>query len=100
MPLAFLTGGGSVIGEGITRALVARGWHVAVTDINHDLAQAGRRRGRRMPHAEALALDATDRARSTPREGACSPAMAASTRWSTRPAACAGSASRRPISPT
>ena|SRR5712691_10444327 len=39
MPLAFLTGGGSAIGEGIARALVARGWTVAVTDINLDLAR-------------------------------------------------------------
>src|SRR3954464_5533329 len=62
MPVALLTGGGSVIVEGITRALVARGWTVAVTDINLDLARqvAGRAGG--MPHAEAFALDATDRA--------------------------------------
>ena len=62
MPVALLTGGGSVIGEGITRALVARGWTVAVTDINLDLAKqvAGGAGG--MPHAEAFALDATDRA--------------------------------------
>ena len=33
MPVALLTGGGSVIGEGITRRLVARGWTVAVADI-------------------------------------------------------------------
>ena len=44
MPLALLTGGGSLIGEGIARCLVARGWTVAVTDINLDLARAGRRR--------------------------------------------------------
>ena len=62
MPVALLTGGGSVIGEGITRALVTRGWTVAVTDINLDLAKqvAGGAGG--MPHAEAFALDATDRA--------------------------------------
>jgi 3-oxoacyl-[acyl-carrier protein] reductase len=61
MPVALLTGGGSVIGEGITCALVARGWTVAVTDINLDLARqvAGAAGG--MPHAEAFALDATDR---------------------------------------
>ena len=61
MPLALLTGGGSVIGEGITCALVARGWMVAVTDINLDLARqvAGAAGG--MPHAEAFALDATNR---------------------------------------
>ena len=61
MPVALLTGGGSEIGEGITRALIARGWTVAVTDINLDLARqvAGAAGG--MPHAEAFALDATDR---------------------------------------
>jgi len=61
MPIALLTGGGSVIGEGITCALVARGWMVAVTDINLDLARqvAGAAGG--MPHAEAFALEATDR---------------------------------------
>src|SRR5437660_6046357 len=61
MPLAFLTGGGSQIGEGITRALVARGWTVAVTDINLELAQkvAAAAGGK----VEALALDATDRMR-------------------------------------
>src|SRR5215470_2196722 len=61
MPLALLTGGGSLIGEGITRQLAARDWTVAVTDINLELARkvaaaAG-------ANAEALALDATDRAR-------------------------------------
>jgi NAD(P)-dependent dehydrogenase (short-subunit alcohol dehydrogenase family) len=61
MPVALLTGGGSVLGEGITCALVARGWTVAVTDINLDLARqvAGAAGG--MPHAEAFALDATER---------------------------------------
>jgi NAD(P)-dependent dehydrogenase (short-subunit alcohol dehydrogenase family) len=59
MPLALLTGGGSLIGEGITRQLTARGWTVAVTDIDLELARkvaavAG-------PNAEAHALDATDR---------------------------------------
>jgi 2-hydroxycyclohexanecarboxyl-CoA dehydrogenase len=61
VPLALITGGGSLIGEGIVCALAARGWQVAVTDINLDLARkvAGVVGG--MPHAEALALDATDR---------------------------------------
>jgi 2-hydroxycyclohexanecarboxyl-CoA dehydrogenase len=61
MPLALLTGGGSVIGAGITRCLVARGWTVAVTDIRLDLAQqvAGSASGG--PKMEALRLDATDR---------------------------------------
>ena len=61
MPLALLTGGGSVIGEGITCALVARGWMVAVTDIDLDLARQVAAPAGGMPHAEAFALDATDR---------------------------------------
>jgi 2-hydroxycyclohexanecarboxyl-CoA dehydrogenase len=61
MPLALLTGGGSLIGEGVTRHLAARGWNVAVTDINLDLARkvAAVTDGK----AEAFALDASDRAR-------------------------------------
>ena len=60
MPLALLTGGGSAIGEGITRRLTERGWTVAVTDIDLDLA---RQVAAATGGAEALALDATDRAR-------------------------------------
>jgi NAD(P)-dependent dehydrogenase (short-subunit alcohol dehydrogenase family) len=60
MPLALLTGGGSAIGEGITRCLIARGWTVAVTDINLDLAQQVAAAS--APHARALQLDATDAA--------------------------------------
>jgi NAD(P)-dependent dehydrogenase (short-subunit alcohol dehydrogenase family) len=61
MPLAFLTGGGSLIGEGIACTLVERGWTVAVTDINIDLArQVAARAGR---GADALQLDVTDEAR-------------------------------------
>jgi len=63
MPLAFLTGGGSAIGEGIARCLDARGWTVAVTDINLDLARQVAAAAGGGPRAEALALDATDRAR-------------------------------------
>src|SRR4051812_16375964 len=62
MPLAFLTGGGSLIGEGVTCALVARGWQVAVTDINLDLARKVSLAAGGLPHAEAHTLDATDRA--------------------------------------
>jgi NAD(P)-dependent dehydrogenase (short-subunit alcohol dehydrogenase family) len=61
MPVALLTGGGSVLGEGITCALVARGWTVAVTDINLDLARQVAAAAGGMPHAEAFPLDATDR---------------------------------------
>lgn len=61
MPLALLTGGGSIIGEGVARALVARGWSVVVTDIALNLARevAGAIGGE--PKAEALQLDTTDR---------------------------------------
>jgi 2-hydroxycyclohexanecarboxyl-CoA dehydrogenase len=62
MPLALLTGGGSAIGQGITRALVARGWTVAVTDIRLDLAQQVARIAGGAPKTQALRLDATDRA--------------------------------------
>jgi 3-oxoacyl-[acyl-carrier protein] reductase len=58
MPLAFLTGGGSLIGKGIAHALVERGWSVAVSDINLPLAQEVA--GAAGPKAEALPLDATD----------------------------------------
>src|SRR5689334_6879811 len=61
MPLAFLTGGGSLIGQGIACALVARGWQVAVTDINLDLARKVALAAGGLPHAEALVLDASDR---------------------------------------
>ena len=63
MPLAFLTGGGSAIGEGIACRLVERGWTVAVTDINPALARQVATAAGGAPHAEALALDATNRAR-------------------------------------
>jgi NAD(P)-dependent dehydrogenase (short-subunit alcohol dehydrogenase family) len=59
MPLALITGGGSQIGEGVTRALVERGWSVAVSDINLALArQVADAAG---PRAQALQLDATER---------------------------------------
>jgi NAD(P)-dependent dehydrogenase (short-subunit alcohol dehydrogenase family) len=60
MPLALLTGGGSAIGEGIARCLTGRGWTVAVTDINLDLARASAAAAGNAPHALALELDATD----------------------------------------
>jgi NAD(P)-dependent dehydrogenase (short-subunit alcohol dehydrogenase family) len=61
MPLALLTGGGSAIGEGITRCLVARGWTVAVTDIRLDLAREVAATAGGAAQVEALRLDATDR---------------------------------------
>jgi NAD(P)-dependent dehydrogenase (short-subunit alcohol dehydrogenase family) len=60
MPLALITGGGSAIGEGIARCLVARGWTVAVSDIKLDLARAAAEAAGGSPHAQALWLDATD----------------------------------------
>ena len=60
MPFALMTGGGSAIGEGIARCLTGRGWTVAVTDINLDLARASAAAAGGAPHAQALALDATD----------------------------------------
>jgi NAD(P)-dependent dehydrogenase (short-subunit alcohol dehydrogenase family) len=62
MPLALITGGGSAIGEGIARALVGRGWTVAVSDIKLDLARQVAEIAGGAPHAQALWLDATDRA--------------------------------------
>jgi NAD(P)-dependent dehydrogenase (short-subunit alcohol dehydrogenase family) len=62
MPLALITGGGSAIGEGIARALVARGWTVAVSDIKLDLARSVAEAAGGATHAQALWLDATDRA--------------------------------------
>jgi NAD(P)-dependent dehydrogenase (short-subunit alcohol dehydrogenase family) len=44
MPLALLTGGGSLIGEGIARCLVTRGWTVVVTDVDLELARKSPRR--------------------------------------------------------
>jgi meso-butanediol dehydrogenase / (S,S)-butanediol dehydrogenase / diacetyl reductase len=61
LPVALITGGGSLIGEGIACALTERGWRVAVTDIELDLARKVALAAGGMPHAEALALDATDR---------------------------------------
>lgn len=61
MPLALMTGGGSVIGEGIARCLAARGFTVAVTDIDLDRARQSAASAGGPPHALALALDATDR---------------------------------------
>jgi NAD(P)-dependent dehydrogenase (short-subunit alcohol dehydrogenase family) len=62
MPLALITGGGSAIGEGIARALVGRGWTVAVSDVKLDLARSVAEAAGGAPHAQALWLDATDRA--------------------------------------
>jgi Enoyl-(Acyl carrier protein) reductase len=57
MPFAFLTGGLSMIGEGITRQLVARGWTLAVTDL--DLADKVAAAAAGPLPVEAFMLDAT-----------------------------------------
>jgi NAD(P)-dependent dehydrogenase (short-subunit alcohol dehydrogenase family) len=62
MPLALITGGGSAIGEGIARCLVARGWTVAISDIKLDLARHVAEAVGGPPRAQALWLDATDQA--------------------------------------
>jgi len=61
MPLALITGGGSAIGEGIARCLVARGFTVAVTDIDIERARQSAVAAGGPPRALALGLDATDR---------------------------------------
>jgi len=61
MPLALITGGGSAIGQGIARCLVARGFAVAVTDIRLDLAREVAEAAGGASRVEALRLDATDR---------------------------------------
>jgi NAD(P)-dependent dehydrogenase (short-subunit alcohol dehydrogenase family) len=59
MPLALMTGGGSAIGEGIARCLTARGWTVAVTDIDIERArQSATAAGG--PQALPMRLDATN----------------------------------------
>jgi NAD(P)-dependent dehydrogenase (short-subunit alcohol dehydrogenase family) len=57
MPFAFLTGGGRIIGEGITRQLMTCGWTLAVTDIDLDLAR--KVAARRPPRVETFILNAT-----------------------------------------
>lgn len=59
MPLALITGAGSLIGVGIAEALAADGWRVLLADIDstHTAAAAERLGDRR---ARALSLDVTD----------------------------------------
>ena len=61
MPLVLITGGGSAIGEGIARCLAARGFTVAVTDIDLERARQSAASAGGPPRALALGLDATDR---------------------------------------
>ena len=39
MATALITGGGSLIGEGIARSLVRDGWQVVVSDLKLELAE-------------------------------------------------------------
>ena len=59
MPLALITGSGSLIGEGIARALAAAGWDLALTDLDAGLA---RRVADVAPNALAIVekMDVTD----------------------------------------
>ena len=59
MPVALITGGGSLICEGIARTLVARGWTVVVSDINEDGAKHVASVCTGPGSAEACRLDAT-----------------------------------------
>jgi NAD(P)-dependent dehydrogenase (short-subunit alcohol dehydrogenase family) len=61
MPFAMITGGASLIGEGIVHVLVARGWDVAVTDINLEGAQQVAAGARGPGSTQAYKLDARER---------------------------------------
>jgi NAD(P)-dependent dehydrogenase (short-subunit alcohol dehydrogenase family) len=56
-----ITGGASLIGEGIVHVLVARGWDVAVTDINLEGAQQVAAGARGPGSTQAYKLDARER---------------------------------------
>lgn len=59
MATALITGGGSLIGEGIARSLVRDGWNVVVSDLKPDLAE--KVAGALGPAATPVRLDVTDR---------------------------------------
>jgi NAD(P)-dependent dehydrogenase (short-subunit alcohol dehydrogenase family) len=99
MPFAFLTGGLSMIGEGITRQPVARGWTLAATDIDLDLAHKVAAAAGGPPPIEAFMLDATKGAEAKELVHSLLAPMAPSTVLSMQRAACAASAFPRPISP-
>jgi NAD(P)-dependent dehydrogenase (short-subunit alcohol dehydrogenase family) len=61
MPFALMTGAGSAIGEGIARCLAARGFTVAVTDIDLERARQSAAAAQ-SPLARPLRLDATNEA--------------------------------------
>lgn len=59
MPFAMITGGASLMGEGIAQSLVARGWQVALTDIDiPTMTGVAKRLGNGVVAAEPL--DVTD----------------------------------------
>jgi NAD(P)-dependent dehydrogenase (short-subunit alcohol dehydrogenase family) len=58
MPLALITGGASLICEGVARSLARDGWDLAVTDLNLQGAQAVAARLEGAGHVETHALDA------------------------------------------
>jgi 2-hydroxycyclohexanecarboxyl-CoA dehydrogenase len=61
MPFALVTGGASLICEGIVHVLVARGWDVAVIDINLEGAQQVADSAKGPGSARAYRLDARER---------------------------------------
>ena len=86
--VAVVTGGGSGIGAATCRAFAVRGARVAVLDRDAGAAEriAAEITGHG-DHAEAHALDVTDREPALPASPRRSPrAPAASTSWSTAPA--------------
>lgn len=69
MPVAFLTGGASLIGEGIAGVLARDGWDVVISDINTEVAQtvADKFAGKagNAPKLSVAKLDVTDMAEVT-----------------------------------
>lgn len=61
MPFALITGGASLICEGIVHVLVARGWDVAIADINYEGAQQIAASAKGSGSARAYELDARER---------------------------------------
>ena len=61
MPFALITGGASLICEGVAHVLVARGWDVCLTDLKVDAARDVAERAAGPGRAEAQLLDATQR---------------------------------------
>lgn len=58
MPLALITGGASLICEGVAQSLAREGWSLAITDLNLEGAQAVAARVEGAGRVEAHALDA------------------------------------------